>query len=400
VNCKTCFSGGTDANTNCNTCADGYWLLSDNPTQCQKVSPIDYFFDVNKFSPCDPSCNTCQITATTCVSCNYENKYYPLIDDKSKCYRDYFQVSYYYFDDITKAFQKCYSSCQTCSGYKDISDQMCTKCKDNYYPLIDKTSNCFSANQAVDGYYYDDANKIFNKCYDSCLTCAGPGSLADPNCLICKDGQSCVKCTTIIYNNQCNLSCPKNTIYVEKENTCYECQAKNLSSYNGVCLEVCPPSYSAENYVCYKCSDNNKVEYGGQCVDSCPNGWSNTDGVCLKSIVLSTISSLNSNAVTCTDTSCQNAGICSIKYNAISCQCPQNYTGLVCQVNNQTITLDSYIGINYIILENQLNNVKLPMIEGDMESILDVLKVLQDNPNLINTDTLYKILGLASKVKF
>jgi hypothetical protein len=335
--CASCLSGGNDNKHNCTTCALGHYPLSDNPTQCYTILniPYDYIFNDNMLVRCDSSCNSCNEIATNCINCNYNDRYYPLIDDKSKCYRDLTPPDYYYFDESRKAFQKCYSSCKTCTGYKDIYDQLCILCKENYYLLIDKPSNCFGSDEKIDGYFFDYINNIFNKCFESCLTCKGAGDLANPNCIACKDYQSCDPCGGIIYNSQCITSCPNGTIYDEKENTCYECKAKNLFSYNGNCLSICPPGYYENNFTCFTCQSDNKLVYMGTCINKCPLGYfQDIQGICTKI-----------NNTICSNNICQNAGQCITKYNKITCICDKAFTGQFCQLVNDPTTLAQYLSI-------------------------------------------------------
>jgi hypothetical protein len=339
--CNTCTTQGDDNNNNCSSCLQGYSPLPDKITQCVVSSSIPTNSPI-----CDPT------GPNNCLNCNYNNRYYPLIDNNTICYRDIAQVPYYYFDDIKKVFQKCYSSCKTCTGYKDIYEQLCIKCRDNYYPLIDKSSNCFGSDQSVEGYYFDNTNNIFNKCYTTCLTCKGPGTFANPNCLTCKEGQSCDPCSRIIYNNQCITTCPNNTVYDEVNNTCYQCKDRLLYSLNGSCLEICPPGYYLSDFTCLTCQNNNKLVFEGKCVDTCPEAYiQDNDGVCVSRInqdVTCTDSACMGQL--CTDDTCENGGVCSIQFNKITCTCTSSFTGQHCQIPNNNIDVTRGIISNGIII--------------------------------------------------
>jgi hypothetical protein len=333
--CNTCTMQGDDTNNNCASCISGYSPLPENITQCVLSSSIP----ISK-GTCDPT------GPNNCVNCNYNDRYYPLTDDKSLCYRDIAQVPYYYFDDIKKNFQKCYSSCKTCTGYKDIYEQLCIQCKDNFYSLIDKSSNCFGSEQSVDGYYFDSTNNMFNKCYTTCLTCSGPGTFANPNCLTCKVGQSCDPCNNIIYNNQCITTCPTNTVYDEVNNTCYQCKDRQFYSLNGSCLEMCPPNYYSSDFTCLTCQSNNKLVFKGNCVDTCPEGYiQNSEGTCINRINQNpTCTDSSCIQSLCTNDTCESGGVCSIQYNKIICTCTSTFTGQYCQIpNNNDETLRGII---------------------------------------------------------
>ena len=64
---------------------------------------------------------------------------------------------------------------------------LCTKCHINFFPNEDdplnlgEYINCYNENQ--DGYYLDNQNKIYKKCYFSCKTCNIGGNKLNHNCL-------------------------------------------------------------------------------------------------------------------------------------------------------------------------------------------------------------------------
>jgi hypothetical protein len=446
--CNTCNGDGTIDMHYCVTCKTNYFILNDKPMNCYTTTTIidGYYFQGTVFLPCykicktcsgsgselNPNCTSCypgfsytpctqivyndqcingcflsKVTCDStgpnnCVNCNYNDRYYPLTDDKSTCYRDIAQVPFYYFDDVKKNFQKCYSSCKTCTGYKDIYEQLCIQCKDNFYPLIDKPSNCFPSGQSVDGYYFDNTNNIFNKCYTTCLTCKGPGTFTNPNCLTCKVGQSCDPCNNIIYNNQCITTCPTNTVYDEVNNTCYQCKDRQLYYLNGSCLEMCSPGYYSSDFTCLTCQSNNKLVFEGNCTDICPDGYTaNSEGTC--------ISRINQNP-TCTDSSCmqdlctnntcENGGVCSIQFNKATCTCTSTFTGQYCQIpNNNNEILRGIISKKIFNIADKINNLSSPLSQQDYQSLNDILSIVKTNPNVISKDLANKLFQTISILK-
>ena len=140
----------------------------------------------------------------------------------SKCQRG----DFYYDNNITKCkceLEKCYT-CPTVAYNKGI----CTKCNDNYYPMendplnIGEYFNCY--NETPEGYYLDEKNSLYKKCYYTCKTCEKNG-----------DGKfhNCSKCNTdfnfeIKTNNYINCYRNCSYFYYFDNNNNYHCTV-NLS---------------------------------------------------------------------------------------------------------------------------------------------------------------------------
>ena len=96
----------------------------------------------------------------------YENLSYELINETSKC-----------------KLKKCLLCI-----YEAFSKNLCTKCNINYYPMendpsnIGKYINCYNN---LKGYYLDNDNGIYKKCYISCEICEISGNNLNHNCLKC-----------------------------------------------------------------------------------------------------------------------------------------------------------------------------------------------------------------------
>ena len=85
----------------------------------------------------------------------------------------------------------CYSSCLSCSSKGDSTNHKCTQCRNNFYPLSDKSSQCYASNEFVKGYFFNLNN--FSKC--------------KTNCSKCTSSTTCILCIDPYYadNNNCNL---------------------------------------------------------------------------------------------------------------------------------------------------------------------------------------------------
>jgi hypothetical protein len=241
--CNSCSQTGDSTNHLCSTCLPGYFNLEDSSTQCfsSTAGVPKYYFSINVFKKCYSSCNSCQQTGNfdnhLCATC--KDTYFSLEDKLSQCYRDTQVLSGYYFSQ--GIFKKCYGSCESCvqtgnfqdhlctvcrqtyfpkedhpsicnpssevlSGYYynndvfklcfiscescqvtgDSNAHLCSSCRANYYPLVDKVTQCFPSTQFVPTYYFSNMN-IFKKCYISCLSCSDSGDTVEHNCVICQN---------------------------------------------------------------------------------------------------------------------------------------------------------------------------------------------------------------------
>ena len=82
----------------------------------------------------------------------------------------------------------CYKNCFSCKEIgTNINDQKCDSCLDNYY-FVEGTKNCFEKEQAPLGYYFDENEKKFKKCFENCKTCKDKGtSQNNMKCISCNN---------------------------------------------------------------------------------------------------------------------------------------------------------------------------------------------------------------------
>jgi hypothetical protein len=194
ASCNSCNQPGDAQINNCLTCQANYYNLQDDATQClaPNLNLPGYFWDTNNliYTKCYSSCATCsnlgnQVT-NKCDTC--EAGYYPLPDDSTQCFPANTTMNYYFWDALNSSYIKCYNTCKTCSAVGDILNNNCSTCNNNYYPLVDNTSQCLILTTQLDTYYYDSINERFSKCYQSCLTCQAAGTILANNCDICAPG--------------------------------------------------------------------------------------------------------------------------------------------------------------------------------------------------------------------
>jgi hypothetical protein len=309
--CLSCSAAGTSTAHFCTICAQDYYPLVDNSSMCYKSldTVLGYIYNPTKYIfehiRCLPNCSKCtRIGDTTnhcCTVC--ADNYYPLIDNNSNCYLSTAVIDHYVYNSVNRIFQRCYSSCLTCKTLGTSTDNQCSQCDKSggFYPLEDNYSQCFSSALIPSGYFLDQDALIFRKCYSTCKTCSVLGNAQNPNCIECLDGVDCSPCIKIYYNNACIDNCPQGLIYDILYSTCIDCSLKNQLLYNNSCVNMCPIGYSNVNSICKSCSEQGLIAYKEQCVQSCPAGNTLIAGVCqdnLQSSILSSSSNTVSNTIT------------------------------------------------------------------------------------------------------
>ena len=172
--------------------------------------------------------------------------------------------------------------CKT-SNYQSYINNLCLECNINkgYFPAEypDKSflhgfTECYNSTTKPINFYFDDENKKYKPCYETCLTCNEGGNSERHNCLSCdanlrnepdKNSTNCItECDYYYYYSpygqyKCtnNSICPDEAnLYIKKLKKCTNDCSKEKSEY--------------------------KYQYGGQCLDECPSGTSNdSKGLCI-----------------------------------------------------------------------------------------------------------------------
>ena len=103
-----------------------------------------------------------------CLSC--ETGYYPIYDDLYMNNSPYINCSKspkgYYLDEENSVYKKCYSSCKKCNTSGNESVHQCLECRNNYNFEIHYGSykNCFNN---CSFYHYFDEDKNISFCTQS-----------------------------------------------------------------------------------------------------------------------------------------------------------------------------------------------------------------------------------------
>ena len=97
--------------------------------------------------------------------------------------------------DDTSTVQKCKCELEQCHScpLAALRKGLCTNCNDNYYPKendnlnIGEYINCY---KDPEGYYFDETDLLYKKCYHTCKACNKRGNYVTHNCLECDTNYS------------------------------------------------------------------------------------------------------------------------------------------------------------------------------------------------------------------
>ena len=173
----------------------------------------------------------------------------------------------------------CNEKCLICND-ESKKDDLCLICNitKGFYPVINPRQNqkyyeCLNSSLIYERLYFDEKERAFKPCYETCKVCEKEGDPKNHNCKACEnnliprtndsDSFNCVtncsfsyyftsfgqyKCTEIAF-------CPKEAnLYIEEKNKCID-NCKNDPDFqylfNGNCLKNCPQYTMADNdYIC------------------------------------------------------------------------------------------------------------------------------------------------------
>ena len=152
-----------------------------------------------------------------CVECNTKEGYYPLINDYSEnniqgryveCYNEDTKPNNAYFNKDLQVFERCYESCVTCFGFGDTDNNNCASCKEGYIfkQEIANTKNCV---KKFKYYHYYTLTGIYS-CTEN-YYCPNEAKLVIEELNKCVNNCNSEKEYKFQYNGECLKSCPENT---------------------------------------------------------------------------------------------------------------------------------------------------------------------------------------------
>ena len=298
--CLYCDELGEILNHKCTGCSKEYTL---NKTNCYEICRYFYYFDSDGIYHCTERDECVPIAPNkipekkTCVkNCEDEEKYNMVFESRcyEKCpiYYNFEQTEcigqmpegYYLNDSDARTIDKCIEKCETCNT-ESVKIGQCLKCnnekdyyiKDDDKDNIDEYINCY--NSRIEGYYLDEKEKKYNKCFEKCKNCDEKGVITEHKCIECFDGFTLngTNCYEVcpyyyyfdaegIYHCTETDTCPfKYNLIPEKYQCIDDCEKDDVYIYEhrGICLDA--------PYVQY-CNDTSmfiEIETG-DCVEDCP----------------------------------------------------------------------------------------------------------------------------------
>ena len=192
VTCLTCFSS---TSTSCLTCASHRFKTSQNSCQCNdglvERNPV---VDQCDTLTCNFRCKTCNITTTTCTSCE-STHFRVLVSSSATC-----PCIDKYFDNSVSTCAQCHYSCGKCTAGSTASE--CTFCATTVFRTLTSGQCLCDA-----GYYDDGTNYLCATCNYKCATCA----TSPTNCDTCGNNRgsapACL-CSDKFYDDGLSRSCP------------------------------------------------------------------------------------------------------------------------------------------------------------------------------------------------
>ena len=177
--------------------------------------------------------------------------------------------------------------CSQCNQ-ESISKNLCIKCnnekgyyllKTNYYSSDNIFIECINETSKPSNFYFDQENKDFEPCFETCAECFYKGSLEDNNCSLC-DSVNYIKKPEYENSNNCVTKCKY--LYYYNDYNQYKC-----TNY-----PFCPDDYNFLIKNKNKCTNNctkddtYKFYYNRECFNQCPNGTKDDEDYICKDEVL------------------------------------------------------------------------------------------------------------------
>ena len=175
-----------------------------------------------------------------------------------------------YQDEANFSITKCKCQLEKCDScpLEALKMNLCSKCHTGFYPMENDISNVgkyFDCFNEINGYYLDENDSIFKKCYERCTKCEIKGNNTNHNCL------------------ECNSNFPKELLI--GQNVYYNCYPEcnglfyfdNIGEFNCINESECPENFNkliTENGQCTndcKKISNYQYEFRKICYNKCPS---------------------------------------------------------------------------------------------------------------------------------
>ena len=187
---------------------------------------------------CDEKCLICNDESKKddlCLACNVEKGYYPVIYPGTEqtfyeCYKSTIRYDRLFFNEKEKAFKPCYETCKECDEEGDPENHNCISCDTNLVQKPGSTEETFNCVTNCDYSYYFTPTGQY-KCTGS-VVCPSSASM------YIKEKKKCIdKCQNdadfkYVYNGECLSDCPDNTTKDIENYLCKEKATENDCTLN------------------------------------------------------------------------------------------------------------------------------------------------------------------------
>ena len=307
--CGTCIEKGDDNNNKCLTCksseiTENIYLDSGN---CVSSCANGNFFN----DPEDESILRCKCSESKCLYCSKESLdnnlcilcykeggYYPKKDDDTSiagpfidCFDESTISGPYYLNEENEQYEKCYSSCASCSVLGGEDNHQCNKCLDGYDPIINNNNytNCY---ERCDHFYYFDTDENYKyKCTNNDNCPSGYKLINSTNKCIDDCAKDNIYNSIYEYQNKCynKLLCEHYYNYehiacidtIEEGYYCNSTSEQTIDKCHKNC-KTCKEGGTDDNNNCQTCKDEGTKYFDfGNCKETCENG-NFTDDLILK----------------------------------------------------------------------------------------------------------------------
>ena len=267
--CEECNEVGSKYDHKCSKCKDGFSNLLNNDN-CYKNCAHYYYFNDKDYICLDenkcPSDYKLINGQTKCIKeCKDDKIFNSHFEYNGGCYEACSRESY---TEGEKDFCKCMTNttCKDCSLLA-IENKLCSSCdtENDYYPIKEEKENndimnCYSSSTIPKNYIL--INELYVPCYETCGTCKEIGSDDNHKCESCIEGYSQL-------NNDKNCYKVCDHYYYFDKNKKYICLEEDkcppdykLINGEKKCIENC-----ANDEIF-----NSKFEYNGGCYKTCTEG--------------------------------------------------------------------------------------------------------------------------------
>ena len=203
--CSSCKNVGDESNMRCTSCSENSYPKEEEKRNniefnCYSTVPDGYCDSEQTptlgWKKCNKACVTCSKCSenedeTLCETCNEIEDYYPLNDNNTQCYSKDRNDLGRFLNNEKKEWEQCDTRCKTC-----VEKNKCTSCNnENGFYLLqtyntdnDGSLECYDETSKPTNTFLDETLRpqMYQYCNDACGTCKSKGYFSfDTKCETC-----------------------------------------------------------------------------------------------------------------------------------------------------------------------------------------------------------------------